>query len=140
MPQDIAISRSGGGYASTEILFPNMSVCITPTNTNEHRLLPPEFWDNTLSVTFIENSSLQGTDMFCLLISNLCHFLCLSEECCILRTNYSGRHPVPCECSEMHCSHCCSELKITEHRRTQQSSEGSHVTPPCCLFISAQLR
>lgn len=104
------------------------------------RLLPPEFWDNTLSVNFIEKSSLQGTDMFCLLISNLCHFLCLSEECCILRTNYSGRHPVPCECSEMHCCHCCSELKITEHRRTRQSSKGSHVTPPCCLFISAQFR
>lgn len=33
--------------------------------------------------------------MFCLFISNLCHFLCLSEECFILRTNYSGRHPVP---------------------------------------------
>lgn len=63
-------------------------------------LLPPEFYDSKLCVS-LRNVVCKELTCFVLPISNLCHFLCLLEECFILRTNYLGRHPVPYKCSEI---------------------------------------
>lgn len=53
---------------------------------------------------------------FVLSISHLCNFLCLLEECSIIGTNYSGRHPEPNNCSEVYC--CCSRsLLINQSSR-----------------------
>lgn len=56
--------------------------------------------------------------------SDLCHFLCLLEECLIIRTNHSGRHPEPHSCSEVYLSHCSGFLHVAQSSR-RHSTQGS---------------
>ena len=87
---------------------------------------------NCLCVS-LKNPACEELTCFVPSISNLCHFLCLLEECLTIRANHSGRHPEPYSHCEVYCYHCPglsghSKPRKTEHVAFQQV-ERVHILP-----------
>lgn len=83
-----------------------------------HRL---SFMKTNYLCVSLRNPMCKELTYFVLSISDLCHFLCLIEEYLIIRTNYSGRHPEPYNCSEVYCYYCSRILLITQSSRRQST-------------------